>query len=553
MTRYIFIAGGVMSGIGKGISTASIGAILISCGYRVSCVKIDPYLNVDAGTMNPVEHGEVFVTDDGLECDQDVGNYERFLDQNLYRANYMTSGQVYQTVINRERSLGYDGKCVETVPHIPEEIIARLDRVAERTKADFVLIEIGGTVGEYQNLIFFEAARMMHLSLPSRVLFVLVSYLPIPAMLGEMKTKPTQHAVRQLNASGIQPDIIIARSAVPLDLPRKRKIAVFCNIRVEDVISAPDIKSIYEVPVNFEKEEISARIFEKFGIPTRKADLARWARLGRKVASLKKTVRIGIIGKYFATGRFTLSDSYISVIEAIKHAAWDIGAKPDIQWLDAERYEANTPNVRELGKLDGIIVPGGFGGRGIEGKMRAIRYARENDIPFFGLCYGMQLATIEFARTVAGLKRACTTEVDPQTPHPVIATMEEQEKNIAMGKFGGSMRLGAHPCQLRKGTLSYRAYAENTITERHRHRYEFNNHFREELERAGLVIAGANPERNLVEIVELKKHPFFVGTQFHPELKSRPFRPHPLFLAFLRACLAESRRASRKRAESKRR
>ncbi|MBI1956855.1 MAG: CTP synthase [Candidatus Niyogibacteria bacterium] len=543
MTRYIFIAGGVMSGIGKGVSTASIGAILSSSGFRVSCVKIDPYLNVDAGTMNPVEHGEVFVTDDGLECDQDIGNYERFLDQNLYRANYMTSGQVYQTVIDRERALEYEGKCVETVPHIPEEIIGRLERVALRTKADFVLIEIGGTVGEYQNLIFFEAARMMHLSLPSRVLFVLVSYLPVPEMLGEMKTKPTQHAVRQLNASGIQPDIIIARSTVPLDLPRKRKIAIFCNIREADVISAPDIKSIYEVPVNFEKEKISARIFEKFGIRAQKPDLANWVRLARRISTLKKSVSIGIIGKYFATGRFTLSDSYISVIEAIKHAAWSLGVRPDIRWLDAEHFETDKRALRELNAHDGIIVPGGFGGRGIEGKIRAIRFARENSIPFFGLCYGMQLATIEFARTVAGLKNACTTEVDPKTAHPVIATMEEQEKNIAAGKFGGSMRLGAQPCQLRKGTASQRAYGENTITERHRHRYEFNNRFREELERAGLVIAGVNPERNLVEIVELKKHPFFVGTQFHPELKSRPFRPHPLFHAFLRA--------ARKRAESK--
>lgn len=544
MARYIFVSGGVMSGIGKGVSTSSIGAILASAGFRVTCVKIDPYLNVDAGTMNPLEHGEVFVTEDGLECDQDIGNYERFLGQNMYRVNYMTSGQVYQSVINRERELKYDGKCVELIPHIPEEVTRRLELAAQKTKADFVLVEIGGTIGEYQNLLFLEAARMMHLSSPGKVLFVVVSYLPVPEMLGEMKTKPTQHAVRTLNTSGIQPDIIIARSTVALDKPRKQKIATFCNMREEDVISAPDVESIYEVPINFEKGNLSDRIFEKFGMPKRKCDLKNWKTLNRKIQRAKKEIRIGIVGKYFATGKFTLSDAYISVIEAIKHAAWYHGLKPRIIWIDSEVYEKNTRKLRELERFAGIIVPGGFGGRGIIGKIKAIGYLRKKKIPFLGLCYGMQMAVIEFARNVAGLREASSTEIDAATPHPVISTMAEQEKNLAEGKYGASMRLGAYPCEIKPHTISYRAYGEKNIVERHRHRYEFNNDYRETFEKLGLKAVGLNPQRNLVEIIELSGHPFFVGVQFHPELKSRPMRPHPLFREFLRAAKARLQRSS---------
>ena len=544
MARYIFISGGVMSGIGKGVSTASIGAILASAGFRVTCVKIDPYLNVDAGTMNPVEHGEVFVTEDGLECDQDIGNYERFLDQNMYRQNYMTSGQVYQSVINRERELKYDGKCVELIPHIPEEITRRLELAAQKTKADFVLVEIGGTIGEYQNLLFLEAARMMHLSSPGKVLFVMVSYLPVPEMLGEMKTKPTQHAVRTLNTSGIQPDIIIARSTVALDKPRKQKIAIFCNMREENVISAPDVKSIYEVPINFEKGNLSDRIFEKFGMAKRKCDLKNWEILNRKIRRAKKEIRIGIVGKYFATGKFTLSDAYISVIEAVKHAAWHHGLKPHITWIDPEIYEKSSLKLRELEGFAGVIVPGGFGERGITGKIKAIGYLRKKKIPFLGLCYGMQMAVIEFARNVAGLRKASSTEIDAATPHPVISTMAEQEKNLAEGKYGGSMRLGSYPCEIKPRTISYRAYGEKNIVERHRHRYEFNNDYRETFEKLGLKAVGLNPQRNLVEIVELSGHPFFVGVQFHPELKSRPMRPHPLFREFLRSAKARLQRSS---------
>ncbi|OGZ29636.1 MAG: CTP synthase [Candidatus Niyogibacteria bacterium RIFCSPLOWO2_01_FULL_45_48] len=542
MARYIFIAGGVMSGIGKGVSTAAIAAILKNCGFRASCIKIDPYLNVDAGTMNPVEHGEVFVTDDGLECDQDIGNYERFLDENMYRHNYMTSGQVYQEVIGRERSLGYGGRCVETVPHIPEEVIRRIELAAKKDKADFVLVEIGGTIGEYQNLIFFEAGRMMKLKSPDKVLFVVVSYLPVPHMIGEMKTKPTQHAVRTLNASGIQPDIIIARSALPLDNPRKRKIASFCNIKEDDIISAPDVKSIYEIPVNFERGKISERILTKFNLPVKKSRLVNWQKLGRKIKSVRKEIRIGIVGKYFSTGRFTLSDSYISVIEAVKHSAWHNGLKPNILWLNAEEYEKDSKKLSELDKLDGVIVPGGFGDRGVEGKMGAIGYARRKKIPYLGLCYGMQLAVIEFARSVAKLRQASSTEISARTAYPVVSTLQEQEKNLSEGKFGASMRLGAYPCEIKSGTASFRAYGEKNIVERHRHRYEFNNDFRDKFEKLGLVVAGINPQRNLVEIIELKDHPFFVGVQFHPELKSKPFKPHPLFNEFIKSARANSAR-----------
>ena len=527
-----------MSGIGKGIATASMARILKSRGFRVTAAKIDPYINVDAGTMNPIEHGEVFVTEEGLECDQDIGNYERFLDENIPRENYMTTGLVYQTVINRERNLEYGGKCVEVVPHIPEEVIRRLELVAKKARADFVLVEVGGTVGDYQNTLFLEAGRMMNLKRPKEdVLFVLVTYLPVPHMIGEMKTKPTQHAVRSLNYAGIQPDIIIARSAVPIDTLRKRKIATMCNMADNDIISAPDVTSIYDVPVNFEKDHLGDRILAKCKLKTKKRDLAEWTKMARRNARLLKSVNIGIVGKYFGTGSFILSDSYISVIEAIKHASWAVGRKPVITWLDAEAYEKKSGALKELATYDGIIVPGGFGNRGVEGKIKAIEFCRKHNIPFFGLCYGLQMAVIEFARNVCRLKNAHTTEIDMETKYPVITTMPDQLTNIREKRMGGSMRLGAYTCELKKGSRAFRAYDTRLITERHRHRYEVNNEFREQLEKHGLIISGINPERNLVEIIELKNHPFFVGTQFHPEFKSRPLHPHPLFVAFLRATI----------------
>ena len=536
-TRFIFVCGGVMSGIGKGVTVASTGRILKDYGLRVSAVKIDPYLNVDAGTMNPTEHGEVFVTRDGMECDQDIGNYERFLDVGIPRVNYMTAGLVYRSVIEKERALAYGGKCVEVIPHVTDEIRERLLAAARHNRADVLLVEIGGTVGESQNAVFLHAVRLMRQQFPGRVLCMLVSYFPIPAMVGEMKTKPTQNAVRDMQSAGVQPDIIIARSSVPLDDVRKRKVSVFCNVGPRDIISAPDIKSIYEVPVNFEKDRLGARILEKFGMRPRTADNAKWRALVRRIRSAAKPVRIGIVGKYFGTGDFTLSDSYLSVIEAIKHAAWASGCKPEITWLNSEAYEANPRTVRELEQYDGVIVPGGFGGRGVVGKLRAIRYVREHGIPYLGLCYGMQLATIEFARNVAGMRGAHTTELDPRTKYPVISTMAEQVANIREGNMGGTMRLGAYECHLAERSRSRALYGSGIIHERHRHRYEFNNAYRQRLEDKGMLIAGVNPQRNLVEIIELPDHPFFIGTQFHPELQSRPLVPHPLFLGLIRAAL----------------
>ena len=570
-----------MSGIGKGTAVASIGRILKSKGFKVTAIKIDPYINVDAGTMNPVEHGEIFVTDDGTECDQDVGNYERFLDENLSTDNYITTGRVYRAVINRERNLGYRGRCVEVVPDIPNEVIFRIKKVADSQRSwdgpseskirnraqktkfkelrsshasakasvpDFVLIEIGGTVGEYQNLLFLEAARIMRLQNPKAVLFILVSYLPIPEKIGEMKTKPTQTAVRLLNEAGIQPDIILGRSRVPMDEPRKRKISIFCNVQKENVISAPDVDSIYEIPINFEKDNLGNRILKKFNLRVGTSkNLKNWESLVKVIKAAKRKVQIGIVGKYFETGEFTLMDSYISIIEAIKHASFALKRKPEIFWLSAEKYEgrSNDSNLSELRNYDGIIVPGGFGSRGIEGKIKAIEFCRKNKIPYLGLCLGMQLAVVEFARNVCGLKKANSTEFLPNCQENVIDVMPEQKVLIKEKKYGGTMRLGAYKCELKEGTKSWRAYLSSEalakedgnliISERHRHRYELNNEFREILEKKGMVMAGINPERNLVELIELKNHPFFIAAQFHPEFKSKPLNPHPLFREFIKA------------------
>ncbi|HDH31574.1 MAG TPA: CTP synthase, partial [Candidatus Wolfebacteria bacterium] len=473
MRKYIFIVGGVMSGVGKGVAAASIGKILQSRGFEVTAIKIDPYVNVDAGTMNPTEHGEVFVLNDGMECDQDMGNYERFLDKDLSGANYMTTGSIYQTVINRERNLEYGGRCVEVVPHIPLEVINKIDKAATKNKSQIVIVEIGGTVGEYQNILFLEAIRMLKTRKSQDVLSCLVSYLPLQEG-GELKTKPTQYAARTLNSAGIQPDIIIARAKVPLDKKRKEKIAFFCNVLDEAVISAPNIESIYEVPINFEKDNLSEFILKKLNLKSKGRDLRRWQRLIKNVRLSKKPVKIGIVGKYFNTGEFVLADSYISVIEAVKQAAYFFKRKPIISWLNAEVYEKMPSRLSELNEYDGIIVPGGFGGRGTEGKIAAIRYCRENKIPFLGLCYGMQLATIEFARSVGKLKKAHTTEINPKTSYPVIDILQEQKKNLSEKNYGGTMRLGAYPAIIKKGTIAYHAYKQHLISERHRHRYEVN-------------------------------------------------------------------------------
>jgi len=533
--RYIFVVGGVMSGVGKGTSAAALGLTLGAKGFKVTAIKVDPYVNVDAGTMNPVEHGEVFVTIDGDECDQDIGTYERYLDTNITSKNYMTTGRVYQTVIERERNLEYGGKCVEVVPHVPMEIISRIERAAKDAKADIALVEIGGTVGEYQNILFLEAARMMKAQHPDRVKFVLVSYLPVPPSIGEMKTKPTQYAVRTLNSAGIQADFVVGRSEMSMDRPRKEKIAQFCSVPWDHIISAPDAKSVYHIPDMFEEQGFATKILKSFGMRAKKNDLTAWHAFTQKIDNAKKIVKIAVIGKYFSTGDFTLSDAYISVLEAIKHAAADSNVKAEIHWLNAEVYETSADAVKELSSYDGVLIPGGFGSRGIEGKIRAIRYCREKKIPYLGLCYGMQCAVIEYARNVLGWKDSNTTEIDDKTTHPVIHLLAGQDKLMKGKHYGGTLRLGAYACDLKTGSTVRKAYGESSIEERHRHRYEFNNDYRAELEKAGLVISGVNPEKDLVEIVELKDHPFFVGVQFHPEFQSRPLRPHPLFKAFIKA------------------
>ena len=536
--KYIFVTGGVMSSVGKGVSTASIGRILQSRGYRVQLVKCDMYVNIDAGTMRPTEHGEVFVGEDGIEADQDLGNYERFTDITATRDNYITTGQVYQAVIDSERSFGYEGEDVEVVPDIPNEIIRRVNLAARRARAEIVIIEIGGTVGEYQNILFLEAIRMLKLKHPQDVALVLVSYLPIPKSVGEMKTKPTQYAARSLNAAGLQADFILCRAERRIDEPRRKKLAIFCGIPEGNAISAPDVESIYEIPVNFEREGLSDKLLKKLDLKPRQRDLKNWQKLARRIKGAGEPLKIGIVGKYFGTGDFTLADSYISVIESIRHAASALSRRPEITWLNSEAYEKDRRALKELEQYQGIIVPGGFGSRGVEGKIRAIQYAREKKIPYFGLCYGMQLATVEFARNVCGLKDAHTTEINPKTKHPVIHLMPEQLKHLARKLYGATMRLGAYPARLEKDSLVAKAYGFTRISERHRHRYEFNNDYRARLEKKGMRFSGTSPDGELVEIIELKDHPFFVGVQFHPEFKSRPLAPHPLFLALVKAGIA---------------
>ncbi len=544
--KYIFVVGGVISGVGKGITTSSIGRILQDRGLRVTALKIDPYINLDAGTMNPTEHGEVFVLDDGDETDQDMGNYERFLDTDLSRINYMTTGRVYETVIHKERNLEYGGKCVQVVPHIPLEVVERIELAQKNANAEVVVIEVGGTVGEYENILFLEAARMMKLKHPKDVAFVMVSYLPVPNKVGEMKTKPTQHAVRTLNASGIQPDIIIARSDDPLDDKRKEKISMFCNIAQERVISAPDVESIYDIPANFEKEHLSDILCDILFLSCkseRVPEAQSWDAFTQSVHSAQGDVSIAVVGKYFETGDYVLSDSYISVIEAVRHACYSLGKNPKLTWINSIDYENNPEKISELAKYDGVLVPGGFGSRGIEGVISAISFARKNKIPYFGLCYGMQLAVIEYARNVLGWTDATSREIDPQSALLVIDIMESQKENIGGGKLGGTMRLGAYTAQLKDGTIAKEAYGTSEISERHRHRYEVNQKYIEEITKAGLVFSGTSPDGTLMEIAEIPyaEHPFFLGTQFHPEFKSRPLHPHKLFVAFVKACIANKK------------
>lgn len=549
--KYIFVVGGVISGVGKGIAASSIAKILQDRGQVVTAIKIDPYINIDAGTMNPTEHGEVFVLTDGDECDQDMGNYERFLGLSLTRTNYMTTGRVYQSVIERERNLEYGGACVQVVPHIPLEVIRRIERARDEAQANVVVIEIGGTIGEYENILFLEAARMLKLRHPKNVFVAVVSYLPIPSKVGEMKTKPTQHAVRTLNASGIQPDLIIARSQVALDDKRKEKLSMFCNVPVDRVISAPDVDSVYDIPMNFEKEGLSNMICDIMGMTCSVGETARaraWKAFAKKVHTVKNTVNIAVIGKYFGTGDFVLSDSYLSVIEAVKYSSYTNNVKPVLTWINSLDFENGKLKLKDLKKYDGILVPGGFGSRGVEGIISTIEFARTNKVPYFGLCYGMQLAVIEYARNVLGLKDAHTREVNPKSTNMLIDIMDSQRDNVAHSKLGGSMRLGSYPCVLSAGSIAQKAYfgttkkakeAKNTIIERHRHRYEVNPAYIERLQQAGLNFSGMSPDGTLCEIAELSytKHPFFVGVQFHPEFLAHPLAPHPLFSEFIKSVI----------------
>ncbi len=530
-----------MSGVGKGVTSSSIANILQSRGFKVTSIKIDPYVNVDAGTMNPTEHGEIFVLNDGMECDQDMGNYERFLNKDIPGANYMTTGSIYQSIISKERSLEYKGKCVSVVPDVPLEIIEKINTAVKKNGAEIVIIEIGGTVGEYQNILFLEAVRMLKIRNHNDTLLVLVSYLPRVGADNEPKTKPTQHASRMLNSAGLQPDIIIARSTETIDAKRKEKIAFNCGMKMEDIISAPNAESIYEIPLNFEKDGMGKVICEKLKIKSGRNNFKEWKGFVDKIKKATMPVKIGIIGKYFSTGNFVLSDSYISVIEAIKHSAYFHGRKPVIEWLNAEKYEGKDAkdNLKKLNEYDGIIVPGGFGDRGVEGKIAAIKYCRENKIPFLGICYGMQLMVVEFARHLAGMKSAHTTEVNSKTPYNVVDILPEQKEKMIKNDYGGSMRLGAYDANVKKGTIAYSAYGKEKISERHRHRYEVNPDFIKKLEEKGIVFSGQSDNGRLMEIAELSPsvHPFFLGAQFHPEFKSRPLDPHPLFLKLIEAAI----------------
>lgn len=553
--KYIFVVGGVMSGVGKGITTSSLGTILEAKGHKVNIIKVDPYLNVDAGTMNPTEHGEVFVLDSGLETDQDMGNYERFLNRSAEKTDYMTSGMVYKHVIEKERALGFGGRCIDA-DDIRDEIMHRIKHAAKVSDSDITIVEIGGTVGDYQNIMFIEAARVMRIKFPGDVIFLMVSYMPIPGKLGEMKSKPTQNAVKQLNSYGVYTDIIVARSSEPVDQKRKEKIAFSCNVPADSIISAPDIDSIYDVPLNFEHDKIGSLISKKLNIKDHPANLKDWGKFVTKIHNgTKHPLKIAVVGKYFDTGNFVLSDSYVSVIESIKFSGAHIGVKPVITWLNAKNFEGNSAQqkklLQSLSEYDGIVVPGGFGSTGIEGKINVIKYAREQKIPLLGLCYGMQLITIEYARNVLGIKDAHTAEINPNSKNLVIDIMPEQKKKIAEGNYGGSMRLGAYEAFIKKGTVAFTAYStagvhgntlsqHNSVWERHRHRYEVNPEYISRIEDAGLVFSGKSKDGRLMEIAELPRtgeqaHPFFLGSQFHPEFLARPLSPHPLFTEFLKA------------------
>ncbi|MFH0861702.1 MAG: CTP synthase (glutamine hydrolyzing) [Candidatus Altiarchaeota archaeon] len=534
MTRYIVVTGGVISGVGKGVTTASIGKILQEYGYTVTAIKIDPYLNYDAGTLRPTEHGEVWVTDDGGEIDQDLGNYERFLGIDVPKRNNITSGQVYKTVIDKERRGEFLGQTVQFIPHIPDEIKRRVKDAAKGF--DFALIEIGGTIGDFENLPFLFAMKGIEREIgKENVIYILVSYLPVPSHMGEMKTKPTQQAIGRLSESGIFPDFIICRANEPVDDVRKKKIETYANIPSDYVISEPDTDTIYRIPLDLERENLGHKILSEFRMKLlKKPCLKTWEKLVERIVNPKHRVRVAMVGKYVDIGSFCLKDSYISVNESLIHAGAALDTGVEISWIDAKKLENEGAAKDVLCAFDGLIIPGGFGSSGVEGKINAIEYARENGMPFLGLCYGMQLAVVEFARNVCGMKGANTTEVDVNTPYPVIDYIPEQK---CITEKGGTMRLGAYDCELKKDTLAYRLYGKKTISERHRHRYEVNNAYVPQLEGKGLVFSGLYREKNLMEIAEVPDHPYFISCQFHPEFKSRLECPAPLFSGFIAAAL----------------
>jgi CTP synthase len=565
--RVIVITGGVISGVGKGVATASIGKILKEYGFSVTAIKIDPYINYDAGTLRPTEHGEVWVTEDGGEIDQDLGNYERFLNTNIPRINNITTGQVYKAIIDKERRGEFLGKTVQFIPHVPDEIKRRIKEAGR--DYDFVLVEIGGTIGDYENLPYLFAVKSLEIELGwKNVVNVLVSYLPVPTHVGEMKTKPTQQAIRTLNESGIFPDFVLCRATTPLDDVRKDKIETYSNIPSDNIISAPDIKTIYRIPLNFEKEKLGKKLLDRFGLkPKRTPDWTSWERLVKKIESPSRAINIAIIGKYVDIGNFSLTDSYISINQALEHAGAEFACSVKIDWVDAKKLEGKG-ELKKLQNYDGILIPGGFGTSGIEGKIAAIRFARENDIPFLGLCLGMQLGVVEFARSI-GMNNANTTEV-ADSEYPVIDILPAQKELIKKSKYGGTMRLGAYAAILEKSRVldlykktgrldkdkkriealikeksqNFRLgvinNSENIILERHRHRYEVNPKFIEKLKEKGMVFSGYHAREDgtkLMEFIELPKHKFFVATQAHPEFQSNLGNPSPLFLGFIEACL----------------
>ncbi len=550
-TKFIFVSGGVISGLGKGISSASIAFLLKASGIPVTLVKCENYLNIDAGTINPIEHGDPFLCEDGTEADMDIGTYEKFLDKDMHRHNFVTMGEIYKTVIDRERRFEYNGEDVEAIPHITDEITQRIKNAAGKDKAQVVIIELGGTVGEYQNLFYYEAARILTLKNPKDVLHIHVSYLPTPPHLGEPKTKPTQQSVRALNSMGIQPDFIIARSEKPLDKRRRDRFSLFCNMRPEDIISSPDAQTVYEVPLQFHQQKLLERICQKLSLPYKEPALISWSELINRIKIKKsKQVTLAIVGKYFTTGEYQLRDSYAALMDAIDHAAWAKETEVKTLWIDAENVEKNGIERYTKG-VDGLIVPIGWGERGAEGMITAAGWARKNKIPYLGLCYGMQLAVVSFAREEIGWPDANTVEDSKNTPHPVIHLMPAQKQFMERRSYGGTMRLGAWQAIVKKGTIAWEAYDKygglidknkGLTSERHRHRYEFNDKYIRDFESKGLVISARSVVENLVEIIELPKdvHPFYLGTQGHPEYKSRPLTPHPIFLEFIEACLKKS-------------